>query len=154
MDEFSGSARALVFVVDSNTVSKQVRDVAEYLHFLLSNKNINSNRWGRVKVDSFHKFCSCYQGTQKAHTVYSFFILREKVERFLVIAPDISLCFSPPLLIVCNKQDSGMAKSAAAVQALLEKEIEKVFKNEQMSGQTVAFIIMEEIINSLIIRCG
>jgi len=76
VDEFSGSARALVFVVDSNTVSKQVRDVAEYLHFLLSNKNINSN--------------------------------------------------SPPLLIVCNKQDSGMAKSAAAVQALLEKEIEKV----------------------------
>ena len=74
MDEFSGSARALVFVVDSNTVSKQVRDVAEYLHFLLSNKNINSNRWGRVKVDSFDKFCCCYQGTQQAHTVYSFFL--------------------------------------------------------------------------------
>ena len=44
IDEFSGSARAVVFVVDSNTVSKQVRDVAEYLHFLLTNKNINSNR--------------------------------------------------------------------------------------------------------------
>ena len=36
------------------------------------------------------------------------------------------LYFSPPLLIVCNKQDSGMAKSSGAVQALLEKEIEKV----------------------------
>ena len=44
IDEFSGSARAVVFVVDSNTVSKQVRDVAEFLHFLLTNKNINSNR--------------------------------------------------------------------------------------------------------------
>lgn len=54
IDQFSGSARAVVFVVDSNTVSKQVRDVAEYLHFLLTNKNINSNRceqrlaWGLI----------------------------------------------------------------------------------------------------------
>lgn len=86
IDEFSGSARAVVFVVDSNTVSKQVRDVAEFLHFLLTNKNINSN--------------------------------------------------SPPLLIVCNKQDAGMAKSAGAVQALLEKEIEKVrmTKGNQLAG--------------------
>ena len=44
VDMFSSSARALVFVVDSNTVSKQIRDVAEYLHFLLTNKNIYSNR--------------------------------------------------------------------------------------------------------------
>jgi signal recognition particle receptor subunit beta len=86
IDEFSGSARAVVFVVDSNTVSKQVRDVAEYLHFLLTNKNIHSN--------------------------------------------------SPPLLIVCNKQDSGMAKSSGAVQALLEKEIEKVrmTRSNQLAG--------------------
>ena len=35
-------------------------------------------------------------------------------------------CFSPPLLILCNKQDSGLAKGATAVQTLLEKEIEKV----------------------------
>jgi len=86
IDQFSGSARAVVFVVDSNTVSKQVRDVAEYLHFLLTNKNINSN--------------------------------------------------SPPLLIVCNKQDSGMAKSSGAVKALLEKEIEKVrmTRSNQLAG--------------------
>ena len=44
VDMFSGSARGLVFVVDSNTVSKQIRDVAEYLHFLLTNKNIMNNR--------------------------------------------------------------------------------------------------------------
>jgi len=86
IDEFSSSARAVVFVVDSNTVSKQVRDVAEYLHFLLTNKNISSN--------------------------------------------------SPPLLIVCNKQDFGMAKSSGAVQALLEKEIEKVrmTRSSQLAG--------------------
>ena len=76
VDMFSGSTRGLVFVVDSNTVSKQIRDVAEYLHFLLTNKNIMNN--------------------------------------------------SPPLLILCNKQDSGLAKEATAVQTLLEKEIEKV----------------------------
>ena len=44
VDMFSGTARGLVFVVDSNTVSKQIRDVAEYLHFLLTNKNIMNNR--------------------------------------------------------------------------------------------------------------
>ena len=44
VDMFGGSARGLVFVVDSNTVSKQIRDVAEYLHFLLTNKNIMHNR--------------------------------------------------------------------------------------------------------------
>ena len=53
-----------------------MRDVAEYLHFLLTNRNILGN--------------------------------------------------APPVLIVCNKQDSGMAKGKGAVQTLLEKEIEKV----------------------------
>ena len=97
MDTFSSSARGVVFVVDSGTVTKQVRDqsdggsgsrdhvltsdwqvrdVAEYLHFLLTNRNILGN--------------------------------------------------APPVLIVCNKQDSGMAKGKGAVQTLLEKEIEKV----------------------------
>ena len=50
--------------------------MAEYLHFLLTNRNILGN--------------------------------------------------APPVLIVCNKQDSGMAKGKGAVQTLLEKEIEKV----------------------------
>lgn len=86
VDKFSGSARAIVFVVDSNTVTKQVRDVAEYLHFLLTNKNIVNN--------------------------------------------------SPPMLILCNKQDSGLAKGAGAVQGLLEKEIEKVrlTRSNQLAG--------------------
>ena len=48
VDQFSSSARAIVFVVDSNTVSKQIRDVAEYLHFLLTNKNILNNRYVKI----------------------------------------------------------------------------------------------------------
>ena len=48
VDQFSSSARAIVFVVDSNTVSKQIRDVAEYLHFLLTNKNILNNRFVKI----------------------------------------------------------------------------------------------------------
>ena len=33
-----------MYLVDSNTVSKQVRDVAEFLHSILSNRAINNNR--------------------------------------------------------------------------------------------------------------
>jgi len=44
LDTFSGSTRALVFMVDSNTVSKQIRDVAECLHSILSQKIISKNR--------------------------------------------------------------------------------------------------------------
>jgi len=86
VDTFSSSARGVVFVVDSGTVTKQVRDVAEYLHFLLTNRNILGN--------------------------------------------------APPVLIVCNKQDSGMAKGKGAVQTLLEKEIEKVrmTRSSQLAG--------------------
>jgi len=86
VDMFSSSVRALVFVVDSNTVTKQIRDVAEYLHFLLTNKNIYSN--------------------------------------------------SPSLLVLCNKQDSGLAKTSGAVQTLIEKEIEKVrmTRSNQLAG--------------------
>ena len=38
VDQFSSSARAILYVVDSNTVAKQVKDVAEFLHNILSNK--------------------------------------------------------------------------------------------------------------------
>jgi signal recognition particle receptor subunit beta len=44
VDQFSGSARGIVYMVDSNTVSKQIRDVAEFLHTILSNKAVNKNR--------------------------------------------------------------------------------------------------------------
>ena len=44
VDQFSSSARAILYVVDSNTVAKQVKDVAEFLHNILSNKAINRNR--------------------------------------------------------------------------------------------------------------
>ena len=44
LETFSSSTRALVFMVDSNTVSKQIRDVAECLHSILSQKLISKNR--------------------------------------------------------------------------------------------------------------
>jgi signal recognition particle receptor subunit beta len=44
VEEFSSSARGILYVVDSNTVAKQVRDVAQFLHTILSNKAVNKNR--------------------------------------------------------------------------------------------------------------
>jgi signal recognition particle receptor subunit beta len=44
VDQFSGSARGIVYMVDSNTVSKQVRDVTEFLHSIISNKAVYKNR--------------------------------------------------------------------------------------------------------------
>ena len=44
VDQFCSSARGIMYLVDSNTVSKQVRDVAEFLHSILSNRAINNNR--------------------------------------------------------------------------------------------------------------
>jgi len=91
VDEFSSSARGIMYLVDSNTVSKQIRDVAEFLHSILSNRAIHSN--------------------------------------------------SPPVLVLCNKQDGGLAKGAQVIQTLLEKEIEKVRSTrshqlENLEGET------------------
>ena len=44
LETFSSSTRALIFMVDSNTVSKQIRDVAECLHSILSLETISKNR--------------------------------------------------------------------------------------------------------------
>ena len=44
LESFSSTARAILFVVDSNTVSKQIRDVAECLHSILSLQIIAKNR--------------------------------------------------------------------------------------------------------------
>jgi len=43
VDEFAGSARGILYVVDSNTIAKQVRDVAEFLHSILSIKTVHKN---------------------------------------------------------------------------------------------------------------
>ena len=44
VEEFSSSARGIMYVVDSNTVAKKVRDVAQFLHSILSNKAVHKNR--------------------------------------------------------------------------------------------------------------
>ena len=43
---------------------------------------------------------------------------------------------SPPVLIICNKQDADLAKGSSAVQNLMEKEIEKVrmTRSSQLAG--------------------
>ena len=41
VDQFSSSASGIVYMVDSNTVSKQVMDVAEYLYSVLGNGTIH-----------------------------------------------------------------------------------------------------------------
>ena len=43
MDEHKGQARAVVFVVDSGTLQKDIKEVAEYLYTLLSDKTVSSN---------------------------------------------------------------------------------------------------------------
>nr|CAG4648847.1 EOG090X0C7N [Polyphemus pediculus] len=43
-DSHKSSARGIVFVIDSNTLMKDIRDVAEYLYLILSDPAVHSNR--------------------------------------------------------------------------------------------------------------
>jgi len=43
LDEFKSMARGIVFVVDSGTLQREIKEVAEYLYTLLSDKTIASN---------------------------------------------------------------------------------------------------------------
>ncbi|XP_014273945.1 signal recognition particle receptor subunit beta [Halyomorpha halys] len=43
LDEYKSSARALVFVIDSCSIQKEIKDVAEYLFNLLTDKTIINN---------------------------------------------------------------------------------------------------------------
>ncbi|XP_005094006.1 signal recognition particle receptor subunit beta [Aplysia californica] len=43
LDEFKSLARGIVFVVDSGTLQKEVKEVAEYLYMLLSDRTVSSN---------------------------------------------------------------------------------------------------------------
>jgi len=46
VDKWAAGARGIVFVVDSSTVTRQVRDVTEFLYSVLSNPTIHGNRPG------------------------------------------------------------------------------------------------------------
>ncbi|XP_026734263.1 signal recognition particle receptor subunit beta [Trichoplusia ni] len=85
-DQYKGSAKAIVFVIDSVTIQKEIRDVAEYLYTVLSDPTIQSN--------------------------------------------------SPPLLILCNKQDQPLAKGSQVIKSLLEKELNlvRVTKSSQLQS--------------------
>jgi len=87
VEKWAAGARGIIFVIDSNTVTKQVRDVTEFLYSVLTVSSIQSNR--------------------------------------------------PSVLVLCNKQDMGLAKSSQVIKGLLEKEIDKVrvSRNNQLEGQ-------------------
>ena len=69
LDTFSGSARALIFMVDSNTVSKQIRDVAECLHSILSQKIISKNRLAILSLLMFSALTNQYFQPSSPHTL-------------------------------------------------------------------------------------
>jgi len=73
LDRCKASARGLLFVVDSTTVQKQVKDVAEYLYTVLTEPTLAA--------------------------------------------------LQPPLLVLCNKHDQSLAKSAGLIRTQLEREI-------------------------------
>jgi len=86
LERYGSGSRGILFVVDSSTVTKQVRDVTEYLHSILSLPAIAAN--------------------------------------------------SPPLMVLCNKQDLDLAKTSGLIRTALEKEMDKVrlSRGNQLGG--------------------
>merc|ERR1712004_804834 len=68
VEKYGPGSRGILFVVDSSTITKQVRDVAEFLHSILSLPAVASN--------------------------------------------------SPPLMVLCNKQDVGAAKGESVINSV------------------------------------
>lgn len=92
-DQYKKTAKGIVFVVDSVTVQKDIRDVAEY--------------------EPYFSWCSDYIANHFFHVVNSYL--------YTVLAdPSVS---SVPVLIACNKQDETFAKGSSVVKPLLEKEL-------------------------------
>lgn len=87
-DQYKSSAKGIVYVVDSETVQKEIRDVAEYLYTILSDPTVQSN--------------------------------------------------SPPVLILCNKQDLPLAKGSQVIKGLLEKELNLVRVTKSSQPQSAA----------------
>ncbi|XP_055843241.1 signal recognition particle receptor subunit beta [Episyrphus balteatus] len=84
-DQYKNTTKGVIFLVDSVTIQKDVRDVADFLYTILSD-------------------------------------------------PAISPC---SILILCNKQDEEMAKSAQVIKTLLEKEMNTVRKTRTSKLQSV-----------------
>lgn len=85
-DQYKNSAKAIVYVIDSVTIQKEIRDVAEYLYTILLEPAVQS--------------------------------------------------YSPPVLILCNKQDQPLAKGSQVIKSLLEKEMNlvRVTKSSQLQS--------------------
>jgi len=90
-NQYKNSAKAIIYTIDSVTIQKEIRDVAEYLYTILADPVVQKN--------------------------------------------------SPPILILCNKQDQPIAKGSQVIKDLLEKELNlvRVTKSSQLQsvdGQT------------------
>jgi len=87
-DQYKDDVKGIIFVIDSTTVSTEVRDVAELLYFILTDPTVRSR--------------------------------------------------CPNVLVLCNKQDSALAKDVTVVQSLLQKELNilRNTKMKQLDGTT------------------
>jgi len=86
LDQYKNTASAIMFVIDSSVIQKDIKEVAGWLYEILSDRDVQKRR---LKV-----------------------------------------------LVVCNKQDIGLAKSAVLIQKLLEKEISmlRLIRQGELSG--------------------
>ncbi|XP_017785184.1 PREDICTED: signal recognition particle receptor subunit beta [Nicrophorus vespilloides] len=85
-EDYKSQSRGIVYVIDSQTIQKDVRDAAEFLYNILVDPVVVANR--------------------------------------------------PAVLVLCNKQDQPLVKSASAVKAMLEKEMNtlRVTKSKQLQS--------------------
>lgn len=95
-DQYKNTAKAIVYVIDSVTVQKDIRDVAEWVL-------TDAVTMGRKA----HSFTNWFF----SHLSYLYTILADEATA------------SIPILIVCNKQDETLAKGSSVIKSLLEKEL-------------------------------
>lgn len=92
-DQYKKFTKGIIYVVDSVTVQKDVRDVAEYVRI----NNFNNVQYFKCSFSNLFSF-------------------------LYTILADASIKFTS-ILIACNKQDETLAKGCTIVKALLEKEL-------------------------------
>lgn len=111
-DKYKNSAIGLVYVIDSTTLARDVRDAAEWVSW----KRQNHGNWSEKQRDNFNG---------------------KNFYRFLyTLLSDKTIQKNIEILILCNKQDQTLAKTCEAIRTLLEKEINllRFTKSNQLEG--------------------
>ena len=91
---FLGTARGIVFVLDSFSLNKDIRDVAEYTS---------------ISITIF--------------SILSYMISSNCRYLYTILSDPVVLSNRPQVLILCNKQDHALAKGPQIIQSILEKEM-------------------------------